>query len=68
MAQELTQRIAGLWTFPSDLTGAPEGSLAIADNIVIDRDNDAEPRRGFDYLTHAGIQSSFRSGRTCRDR
>lgn len=61
MAQGLTTRISGLWTFPSDLSGAPEGSLAVADNIVIDRDSEAEPRRGFDYLTHGGTQSQFSS-------
>lgn len=61
MSQGLTSKIAGLWTFSSDITNAPEGSLAVADNVVIDRDNEAEPRRGFDYLTHGGTQSNFSS-------
>lgn len=58
--QSLTIKIKGLYTFPSDFSEVPEGALAVADNIVIDRDSIAEPRRGFGYLTHgAGIQSTF---------
>ena len=38
----------------------PEGALSVADNIVIDKDSIAEPRRGFGYLTHgSGTQSTF---------
>lgn len=60
MTQSLTIKIKGLYDFPSDLSEIPEGALAVADNIVIDRDSIAEPRRGFGYLTHgAGIQSGF---------
>lgn len=36
----------GLVTNPSELT-RPDGSLSIADNVVIDADNIIEPRRGF---------------------
>lgn len=60
MTQSLTIKIKGLYTYPSDLSEVPEGSLNVADNIVIDRDSIAEPRRGFGYLTHgAGVQSVF---------
>lgn len=60
MTQSLTIKIKGLYTYPSDLSEVPEGALALADNIVIDRDSIAEPRRGFGYLTHgSGTQSTF---------
>ena len=59
MAQALSVKLAGLYTYPSDIGSAPPGALSVADNIVIDRDQVAEPRRGFDYLRHAGVKSSF---------
>lgn len=60
MTQSLTIKIKGLYTFPSDLSEIPEGALAVAENIVIDKDSIAEPRRGFGYLTHgSGTQSTF---------
>lgn len=60
MTQSLTIKIKGLYTFPSDLSEIPEGALSVADNIVIDRDSIAEPRRGLGYLTHgSGTQSVF---------
>lgn len=60
MTQSLTLKIKGLYTYPSDLSEVPEGALAVADNIIIDRDSIAEPRRGFGYLTHgAGVKSNF---------
>lgn len=60
MTQSLNIKIKGLYTFPSDLSEIPEGALSQADNIVIDKDSIAEPRRGFGYLTHgSGTQSVF---------
>lgn len=59
MTQSLTVKIAGLFTFQNDLSEVPEGALSQADNIVIDRDGEAEPRRGLGYMTHAGVQSAF---------
>jgi hypothetical protein len=50
MAQSLQTKIRGLYTFPNDLSAVPEGSLSKADNIVIDRDSIAEPRKGMTYL------------------
>ncbi len=60
MSQALKVKIAGLYTFQNDLSAVPEGALSQADNIVIDRDSEAEPRRGFDYLSHnSGVQSVY---------
>ncbi len=59
MSQNLTIKVSGLFTYPSDLSAVPEGALSQADNVVIDKDGIAEPRRGFDYLTHAGTKSAF---------
>lgn len=60
MTQSLNIKIKGVYTYPSDLSEVPEGALAVGDNIVVDRDSIAEPRRGFGYLTHGeGIQSVF---------
>lgn len=61
MTQSLTIKIKGLYSYPSDLSEIPEGALATADNIIVDRDSIAEPRRGFGYLTHgsSGTQSQF---------
>lgn len=50
MAQSLQTKIRGLYTFPNDLSAVPEGSLSKADNIVIDRDSIAEPRKGMTYV------------------
>lgn len=46
MPQSTTTKVAGLWTNPND-TRAPEGALAVADNVVLSRPGVAEPRRGF---------------------
>jgi hypothetical protein len=47
MAKTLTLKCSGLYTNPNTLGSVPEGSLVRADNIVLDRDDLAEPRRGF---------------------
>lgn len=46
MAQEIDLKIRGLYTHPNEFSEVPEGALAIADNIVIDRESIAEVRRG----------------------
>lgn len=51
MSQEIKLQIKGLYTHPNPLN-APEGSLSVADNIVINADNQAEPRRGYERLDH----------------
>lgn len=48
--QSLRLKIKGLYTNPSSLSEAPEGALDIAENIVIDEESVAQPRRGFDRL------------------
>lgn len=46
MSQELTLKIAGLWTNPNAFSEVPTGALVAADNIVIDKESIAETRRG----------------------
>ncbi len=45
--QQLTLKAKGLYTFPNELGSVPEGSLSLAQNSVIDRDDTIETRRGF---------------------
>jgi hypothetical protein len=52
LAQTLNFNIKGLYTYPSDISGVPPGSLAVAKNISLSRLNLAEPRRGFDALAN----------------
>ncbi len=60
MTQTLTIKVRGCYTYPSDLSEVPVGALGQAENIIVDRDSIAEPRRGFGYLTHGdGVQSTF---------
>ena len=59
MAQSLQTKIRGLYTFPNDFSGVPEGSLSKADNIVIDRDSIAEPRKGLTYLGTATARANL---------
>jgi hypothetical protein len=59
VSQALTTKIRGLYTFPNDFSSVPEGALAVADNIVIDRDSIAEPRRGFTYLASLAGRADF---------
>jgi hypothetical protein len=40
-------QITGLYTDPNQWSSVPEGALATADNIIIDRPNIASSRRGF---------------------
>lgn len=63
MSQTLTLKIAGLYTHPNTLSSAPDGALAVADNIVIDRENEAEPRRGFDRLTYSYSNNADRASK-----
>lgn len=45
--QQIVLKACGLWTFPNNLDSVPEGSLSLAQNAVIDRDDTIETRRGF---------------------
>lgn len=58
MAQSIVLKARGLYTFPNNLSENPEGSLILADNVVIDRNSVIEPRRGFKkYGAAFGISS-----------
>jgi hypothetical protein len=46
MPQKVVNKASGLKTFKNELL-LPEGSQILADNVVIDRDNIVESRRGF---------------------
>jgi hypothetical protein len=44
--QKLELQLKGLYTSPNNLSSVPQGSLEIADNVVIDKPNIIESRRG----------------------
>lgn len=46
MSQKTLLKAKGLYTDPNLLSSVPEGALVVADNVIIDRDNTIEPRRG----------------------
>jgi hypothetical protein len=46
MSQQLKLKIRGLYTDPNNFSEVPEGALAKADNVVIDKDSVLESRRG----------------------
>lgn len=57
--QQINLKIKGLYTYPNNLgRSLPEGALSKATNIVIDADDIAQSRRGFDRLTY-GLPSSL---------
>ena len=60
MPQKLVNQARGLKTFKNELM-QPDGSMNIADDVVIDRDNCIEPRRGFDLWGSTFGVSSDRS-------
>jgi hypothetical protein len=47
MPQSVNLKVKGLVTEPNNLGSVPDGALIEADNIVINADDVAEPRRGF---------------------
>lgn len=57
MSQELKLKIKGLYSHSNDLSAVPDGALSKADNIVIDRDEIAEPRRGYNR-SNAGFANT----------
>lgn len=44
--QKLDLQLRGLYTSPNNLSAIPQGALEVADNVVIDRINIVESRRG----------------------
>jgi hypothetical protein len=61
--QELNLKIRGLYSHPSDLSAVPQGALSVADNIVIDKEEIAEPRRGFNRSYAGFSDSSYRANK-----
>lgn len=61
--QELTMKVKGLYTHPSDLSAVPKGALSVADDVVIDQEEIATPRRGFDRLANGFSSSSYRANK-----
>lgn len=65
--QKLTVKAKGLYTYPNQISEVPSGSLAQADNVVIDREGVLEPRRGFNSLPGTlGTLSTNRSNQIFR--
>ncbi len=62
-AQTIELSIRGLHTYNSELSGVPKGALKRGRNISINRLNLAEPRRGFNFLTHNLPNNSDRAQR-----
>lgn len=59
MAQRTVLKAKGLYTDPNRLSSLPEGALLEAEDVVINRDNVIEPRRGFNqYGNTFGITNS----------
>lgn len=59
--QDARLKIVGLHTNPNIYSEVPQGALSQADNIVIDREGVANPRRGFDSLTGSFGSASHRA-------
>lgn len=51
--QTLQLKVKGLYTNSNDLSEAPDGALATANNVWINKDSIAESRRGFVFLPFA---------------
>lgn len=61
--QQVSLKIKGLYTAPNDFSGVPEGALDQADDIVIDEENLAESRRGFQQLAYTFPNTNDRGSR-----
>ncbi len=55
--QNLVLACKGLFTYPNNLSAVPVGALVDADNIYIDRNDVAQPRRGFKVFTASPLSS-----------
>lgn len=47
MSQQIDLKARGLFTHPNALGSVPAGAMVVADNVVIDREDTTETRRGF---------------------
>lgn len=61
--QSLALKIKGLYTHPSELASVPDGALQTADNIVIDKEDVAQPRRGFDRMANGFSDAAYRANK-----
>jgi hypothetical protein len=55
MGQSLVLDVKGLYTYSSEVSGVPSGSLSVAENVNISRLNIIEPRRGFELLSNGSL-------------
>ena len=63
MSQTLVLKNKGLYTNSNQLSAVPDGALSVARNIVIDKDEVSEPRRGFKRELNPAASSSVRNDR-----
>jgi hypothetical protein len=61
--QELKVKVKGLYSHANELGSVPEGALSVADDVVIDREDIAEPRRGFDLSNGGFSDASYRANK-----
>ena len=50
LSEKLVLKSRGLYTYSDQLSEVPEGSLRVAENVVIDKDGLFSPRRGYQNL------------------
>lgn len=63
MSQNLNLKLKGLYVSNNELGSNPEGALSLADDVVIDFDDIAQSRRGFDTLEFRYANGSDRASR-----
>ncbi len=61
MSQEVVLSIKGLFTYPNNLSAVPKGALVEAENIYIDRNDVAQPRRGFNIFSDTAFITTPKS-------
>jgi hypothetical protein len=61
MTQSVKLTCKGLFTFFNNLSAVPDGGLVVADNIYIDRNDVAQPRRGFKVFTTQALVTNAKS-------
>lgn len=57
MSQKLILKASGLFTNSNQLSTVPDGALNVATNVVIDKDNIVESRRGYERIEAFGSSS-----------
>jgi hypothetical protein len=59
----MTLKLRGLYTHANPTSETPDGALQVADDIVIDRESIAQPRRGFDRLANGFSDAAYRANK-----